>query len=93
MKLTIEQVEKITTMVLEDLKAKKLITFKADETVVLKRMEEILLADLRAEDELDREVEGMIEDHSDTLDSERIDYRRMFNMVKHKLARERGIVL
>jgi hypothetical protein len=93
MKLTIEQVEKITSLILEDLKAEKLITFKADETVVLKRMQEILLADLRAEDELDREVEGMINTHSDTIDSERIDYRRMFNMVKHKLARERGIIL
>ncbi len=93
MKLTTEQVEKITQLVLEDLKAKKLITLKADETVVLKRMEEILFADLRAEDELDREVEGMIQTHSETIDSERIDYRRMFNMVKHKLARERGIIL
>lgn len=93
MKLTTEQVEKITKLVLEDLKAKKLITLKADETVVLKRMEEILFADLRAEDELDREVEGMIKTHSETIDSERIDYRRMFNMVKHKLARERGIIL
>ena len=93
MKLTTEQVEKITKLVLEDLKAKKLITLKADETVVLKRMEEILFADLRAEDELDREVEGMIKTHTETIDSERIDYRRMFNMVKHKLARERGIIL
>ena len=93
MKLTTEQVEKITKLVLEDLKTKKLVIFKADEAVVLRRLEEIMLTDLRAEDELDKEVEGMISTHSDTIDSERIDYRRMFNMVKHKLARERGIIL
>ncbi|MCK4846771.1 MAG: DUF507 family protein [Deltaproteobacteria bacterium] len=93
MKLTIEQVEKITELILRDLVENKLITLKADEAVILKRMVEIVLKDLRAEDELDREVEGMINTHSDEIDSERIDYRRMFNMVKHKLARERGITL
>lgn len=93
MKLTIEQVEKITELILRDLVENKLITLKADEAVILKRMVEIVLKDLRAEDELDREVEGMIDTHSDEIDSERIDYRRMFNMVKHKLARERGITL
>ena len=93
MKLTIEQVEKITELILRDLVENKLITLKADEAVRLKRMVEIVLKDLRAEDELDREVEGMINTHSDEIDSEQIDYRRMFNMVKHKLARERGITL
>lgn len=80
-------------MVLEGLKEKDLIIFKADEGVVLKKVIEVFLADLRAEDALDREIEELLSSHSEAIDSERVDYRRMFNMIKGKLARERGLVI
>ena len=80
-------------MVLEGLKEKDLIIFKADEGVVLKKIIEVFLADLRAEDALDREIEELLSSHSEAMDSERVDYRRMFNMIKGKLARERGLVI
>lgn len=80
-------------MVLEGLKEKDLIIFKADEEVVLKKIIEVFLADLRAEDALDREIEELLSSHSEAMDSERVDYRRMFNMIKGKLARERGLVI
>lgn len=93
MRLTKEQVDKISRLVLERLKDKELIAFKADERKVLERIEEIVLADLRAEDSLDREVEELLKAHSGAMDSQKVDYRKMFNMIKGKLARERGIVI
>lgn len=93
MKLTKEQVEKITRTVLDKLKDKDLIEFKAAEPKVLERMTEVFLTDLRAEDTLDREVEEILKGHSGEIDSQRLDYRKMFNIVKGKLARERGIIL
>ncbi len=93
MRLTKEQVEKITRLVLDSLKARGLIVFKADEEKVFSRMVEVFLEDLRAEDRLDKEVEKILETHVGTIDSERLDYRKMFNMIKGKLARERGMVL
>ena len=93
MRLSKAQVEAVSRLILERLKEKGLIVFKADEEVVLKRMVEIFMADLKAEDELDREVENILSAHSSTIDSQRLDYRKMFNMIKSKLARERGIVL
>jgi len=53
----------------------------------------VFLTDLRAEDTLDREVEEILKGHSGEIDSQRLDYRKMFNIVKGKLARERGIIL
>ena len=38
-------------------------------------------------------MEGILKKHSASIDTERVDYRRMFTMIKTKLARERGIVL
>ncbi len=93
MKLAREQVERLTALVLDNLKKKNLITFKVPEEEVLNKMVGVFVADLAAEDELDREVDKILSDHSREMDTERVDHRRMFNMIKHKLARERGIIL
>jgi len=93
MKLTREQVEKIMRTVLEKLKEKELVEMKSTETKLLERMTEVFVADLRAEDSLDREVEEILKGHSGEIDSQRLDYRKMFSIVKNKLARERGIIL
>lgn len=93
MKLTKEQVEKMMRTVLEKLKEKDLVDIKSTETKLLERMTEVFVADLRAEDSLDREVEEILKGHSGEIDSQRLDYRKMFSIVKNKLARERGIIL
>ena len=93
MKLSEEQIERVIAKMLENLKTKGLIELKTDEKIVLQRMTDIITKDLSAEDALDREVDGMLDDHSREVDSGSVDYRKVFNMVKHKLARERGIIL
>jgi len=93
MKLSREQVEKLVRVSLDRLKGKELIEFKADEKKVFERMVDIFLSDLRKEDDLDKEVEALLKSHSGAMDSQRVDYRKMFSMIKNKLARERGIVL
>jgi len=93
MKLSREQVEKLVRASIERLKEKELIEFKADEKKVYERMVEIFVGDLKAEDDLDKEVEALLKSHSGAMDSQRVDYRKMFSMIKNKLARERGIVL
>ncbi len=91
MKLTKEQIEKVSASIIERLKGKDLVVFKAAEPKVLERVNEIILANLRAEESLDKEVEDILKSHS--VEGQKIDYRKMFNMVKGKLARERGIIL
>lgn len=93
MRLTSEQIEKISKMILENLKQKEIIVFKADEKVVLNRISDIFAADLKAEDDLDREVDNIMKQYSNEIDRDRMDYRKMFSMIKNKLVRERGIVV
>lgn len=93
MKLTIEQIERVTVKVMENLKAQGLVELKADEKTVLDKMVAVFEKDLLAEDALDREIEGMLDEHSSDVDSGSVDYRKVFNMVKNKLARERGLIL
>lgn len=93
MRLTKKQVEVISMLIFENLKQKQLIVFKTEEEVVMKRILDFFLSDLKAEDELDREVEKLLETHSRELEGGDVNYRKMFNMVKSKLAKERDIIL
>ncbi len=93
MRLPKEQVEKLSKMIVEALKAKDLVVLKTDEHKVLARIETAIFDDLRAEDALDREVEQVLQGHSGAIDTHKIDYRKMFSMIKNRLAKERGIVL
>ena len=93
MKLSIEQVDKISRIVVDKLKDKGLIVFKSPEDKVLEKTREIIIGNLRAEDDLDREVESILQTHTGAIDNQKIDYRKMFGMIKNKLARERGIIL
>ncbi|MEK7773604.1 MAG: DUF507 family protein [Deltaproteobacteria bacterium] len=93
MKLTKEQVEKISGLVLKRLKDKDLIDLKAPEVRVLEKITDAVLTDMKAEESLDREVEELLKSHTGGADNQKIDYRKMFTMIKTKLARERGIVL
>jgi hypothetical protein len=92
-RLTKEQVEVISSLIFENLKKKGLVVFKTGEEVVLGRILELFFSDLRAEDELDREVEKLLETHTKVLEGGDVNYRKMFRMVKTKLAKERNIVL
>ncbi len=93
MKLNRRQVDKISSLILEGLKKEGLIIFKAPEETVLERINKAITDDLLREEALDREVDGLIEAHSGSLGSESVDYRKMFNMIKHRLVRERDIIL
>jgi hypothetical protein len=93
MRLSKEQIGKISDLILKTLKGKDLLIFKAGEAIVLNRIVELFMQDLRAEDELDREVEDIIKTHAKEIEDGRMDYRRMFNLIKSKLARDRGIIL
>ena len=93
MRLTTTQIETISRLILSRLKERDLIIFKEDEETVYKRIIRAITEDLRAEDQLDREVEAILEKHSGSLEEDEIDYRKMFSMIKGKLVRERELII
>ncbi|OGQ57798.1 MAG: hypothetical protein A3J24_02220 [Deltaproteobacteria bacterium RIFCSPLOWO2_02_FULL_53_8] len=93
MRLSREQIDKLSHLILETLRDKHLIVIKSDEHKVVAKISEVMLKDMHAEEDLDREVEKVLEAHSREINSGKLDYKRMFTMIKTKLAKERGIVL
>lgn len=54
---------------------------------------DIITDDLMIEDQLNEEVRLLIESRTKEYERDMMDYGRVFQMVKSKLARERGLIL
>jgi hypothetical protein len=92
MKLKIPEINRVTRAVIDRLKAKGLITFKKPEAEVLEFAVQLVLQDQGKEDDLILEVNRML----DTLEKQNpgsFDRHKMFNLLKQKLAKDKGIVL
>ena len=66
-------------------------------TVPIERLQsetgEIILHELTVEDRLNEEVREILKKHSVEIEQGRLDYRKLFELTKHKLVKERNIVL
>jgi hypothetical protein len=54
---------------------------------------DVITEDLMIEDQLNEEVRLLIESRTKEYERDMMDYGRVFQMVKTKLARERGLIL
>jgi hypothetical protein len=54
---------------------------------------EIILEELTMEDRLNEEVREILKSHSAEIEKGRMDYRRLFELTKQKLVKERNLVL
>ena len=92
-KISEKQIEQMAAAVVSGLLEKSLVAPRGKRAELEQAVRNAIVEDLAAEDALDQEVERLLAPHASKLDEEGGDYRRMFNMLKQKLARERGIVL
>lgn len=63
------------------------------EAPAVETMKNVFLDDLRAEEELDAEVEAILEEHREEMRRRGADYHTMFKKTKAHLARERKMTL
>ena len=93
MRITKEFVETLSKRVVRSLTDKDLIIWeeKIDklETIVAG----IIIEDLMVEDRLNEEVKTLLESKTEEYERSMMDYGRVFQMVKSKLVRERGLIL
>jgi hypothetical protein len=57
------------------------------------KTEEIIMNELSVEDRLNEEVRELLKKHSSDIERGRMDYRRLFELTKQKLVKERNLVL
>ncbi len=59
----------------------------------IEKTEEIITEELTVEDRLNDEVRELLKKHSTDIERGRMDYRRLFELTKQKLVKERNLVL
>ena len=60
---------------------------------LIEETERLLLDELMVEDRLNEEVRQLLKKYESEIEKGRLDFRKLFDMTKQKLVRERNIVL
>lgn len=83
----------MTRRILESLLAEDLIEPKVDMGRLEEEAGEIITYELAVEDRLNDEVREILRRHESEIDRGRLDYRRLFELTKQKLVKERNLIL
>ncbi|MDH5541471.1 MAG: DUF507 family protein [Nitrospinota bacterium] len=93
MKLRKEVVHYLSKKIIEHLEEKEIIEYDCDFDSAVSIVESSIVNDLMVEDKLNEEVKEILREQENQIDENNINYRKVFQMVKNKLARERGLIL
>ncbi|MBI3813394.1 MAG: DUF507 family protein [Nitrospinae bacterium] len=93
MRLKNEMIDYIANSIVEDLLKSGFVEIDCSKEKTADSIVQIITDDLILEDKLNDEVKELLKTHETELDKGNIDYRKMFQMVKQKLAKERGMIL
>ncbi len=79
--------------IITSLVEKGMITPKIPVEKLIEQADAILLDELMVEDRLNNEVRELLKKHEIDIERNRMDYRRLFELTKQKLVKERNLVL
>lgn len=92
MRLKEKQVRQICETILLTLRKKQLVTLKRPESDILAKMVEVFLADLKVEDDINREAEKLLDQYAEKARGA-IDRQKMFQMIKKQLVKDKKVVI
>jgi len=92
MRLTAHEIEFIARKIVKTLVAEEVLEVDAEGPVV-EGLAKVVADELAVEDRLNEEVREVLIQHSEEMQRQNITYTEMFNKLKRKMAKEKGIVL
>jgi hypothetical protein len=93
MRLPKEMIKHIADAIAANLESKGLAEYEAPKDAISAKIADVITADMLAEEKLNKDVEKLLTAHEAEIARENMDYRKVFELTKQKLAKERGIVL
>jgi uncharacterized protein len=93
MRITKELTELLTKKIIKSLIDQDLIIWEETPEKLQAVINLIITEDLMVEDMLNEEVKTLLESKTQEYERDMMDYGRVFQMVKSKLVRERGLIL
>jgi hypothetical protein len=83
----------IASEIVEELINKDMVKIQLTEDQLKAVTEELIMEELLVEDRLNDEIRDMLKQFDSEIEKGRLDYRKLFDMTKKKLIRERNIVI
>ena len=83
----------LTKKLIDNITSKGLVKPTVSPEKLLTETEEIITKELTIEDRLNEEVREILKGHASVIEKGRMDYRRLFELTKQKLVKERNLVL
>lgn len=83
----------ISRRIIDNLLAKNLIKPLVPNDKLLTETEALLLEELTVEDRLNEEVRELLKSHSLEIEKGKLDYRKLFELTKQKIVKERNLIL
>jgi hypothetical protein len=83
----------ITKKVVDSIISKQLITSRIPIEQLLSNTEELIMDELLAEDRINEEVREMLRKHNSEIERGKVDYRKLFELTKQKIVKERNLIL
>jgi hypothetical protein len=93
MRLKREMALHLSKIVIDRLTKAEAIQLDCRKEKVVDEVAQVFLDQIKIEEDLNQEVKELLVSHGTLIDQTNVNYNKMFNMVKQKLAKERGIVL
>lgn len=93
MRIPKEMIKHIADAIAANLEKKELVEYEVSKDVIAAKVAEVITADMLAEEKLNEEVKKLLAAHEAEIARGNMDYRKVFELTKQKLAKEKGIVL
>lgn len=93
MKLKKERIAILAQSITDNLIEKEYISPHVSRDELAKRIEHTITEELMVEDRLNEEVRQILKAYSREIEQGNVSYHKMFQMIKNKLVKERGIIL
>ncbi len=93
MRLSKELIKHIADAIAANLEAKGLAEYEVSKDVIASLIADVIFANMQDEDKLSKDVEKLLAAHEAEIARENMDYRKVFELTKQKLSKDRGFVL
>jgi hypothetical protein len=93
MRLPKEMIKHIADAIAANLENKGLVEYEVPKDTMAVKIAEMITTNMLDEEKLNKDVEKLLSAHEAEIKKENMDYRKVFELTKQKLAKDRGFVL
>jgi hypothetical protein len=93
MRLSKDLIQHLSDSIAANLEGKGIVKYSAPRHTIAGKIAEVITANMLEEERLNKDVEKLLSAHEAEIARGQMDYRKVFELTKQKLAKERGFVL